>query len=175
MEGSADIKEETLGGKDFIISREDYSSTCSFMDIYSGHEFYCCTVQAKTDCVGYRLTIDDCWRLLHSDSLFHEYLIVRWANIFYKSTNNSYRYTIYTFREKLFTFLLENGEKTHQNSYIIHISREELANLIGCSKRTLYRILNEMKVKNLISIVETRIVYTAEQKIKLEKEIEKLQ
>ena len=58
-------------------------------------------------------------------------------------------------------------QKTGQDKFSIHISREDLANIAGTATESLIRTLSDFKSEKLIEIKEGSIIITNEKKLAL--------
>ena len=142
--GTYDVIEDDYMDGRFMISKESEGPFVSLMDIYSGHETQCVTLIASEKCIGYMLPRKLCAALLDSPCLFQPFLIRHWASMFYATTASMSRYPIYKTREKLMALIEErNGQIT--------IARNDLAALLGCSRRTLFRVLKALREEGIIT------------------------
>ena len=142
--GTYDVIEDDYMDKRFMISKESEGPFVSLMDIYSGHEAQCVTLIASERCIGYSLPRRLCLDLLDSPCLFQPFLIRHWASMFYATTVNMSRYPIYKTRQKLLSLLEESSGR-------LTITRNDLAALLGCSRRTLFRVLKALKEEGIIT------------------------
>lgn len=160
ISGTFDTIEEDDSGKRFIIARDQSGFIC-MMDIFSGNEFQCASIITTSDCVGYKLSRRSCMELLESPCLFQPCLIKAWATKFYATTVSMYRYPIYRTKRKVVTNILLNGIEGPDGTVTLSVSRDTFAGTIGCSRRTLFRILSILK--------EDGIIETSGKKIRMRK------
>ena len=149
LSGSYDTIEEDFMGRQFIIAK-DQNKVVSLMDIFSDHETQCATIIATTDCTGYKLSRKYCQELLYKPCKFQPYLIKIWAEMFYTTTSNTYRYPIYRTKLKLVMHILANSSEADEGTLKLSIRMESLAAMVGCSRRTLFRVLKELKEEGII-------------------------
>ena len=152
-EGSCDVIEEDYQERRFMISKGSNSPFACLMDIFSGHDTQCTTLVAATRCKGYKLHRKYMMKLLDTPCLFQPFLIRHWASMFYDTTMNMRRYPIYQTEEKLIALIKENNGS-------ISNARDDLAALLGCSRRTLFRVLRKMKNDGIITTSGSRITVT---------------
>lgn len=72
-----------------------------------------------------------------------------------------YRYPIYRTKRKVVTNILLNGIEGPDGTVTLSVSRDTFAGTIGCSRRTLFRILSILK--------EDGIIETSGKKIRMRK------
>ncbi len=158
ISGTVDVIKSDIQGRKYIVTKNHTGEFCSLMDIYSNHTIQCATIQAVTDVIGYKLKKRHCLELLSTQCLFQEYLITTWATQFYSTNTNNTRYPMYSFKYKLIDFLLtQNNSPSMCKEIVITIKRDELASSLGSSRRTLFRLIKELKEDNLISIEKNSI------------------
>lgn len=148
--GTVDVIKNTVKGTDFLLEKDHAEPFCCFMDIFSEQYVQCATIQAVTDVKGWRIPRSACFTLLREKSLFQEVLIRRWAKMFYRTNINSVLYPMHSFRYKLINFILTHVSEEH-GTYSLPISRTDLTKAIGCSRRTLFRLLKDLKDECLVS------------------------
>ena len=141
------------------------------MEIYSGHDTYCCSLKVEKRCSGWRIDRDSLFDLLYSCDPFKQYLICYWANQFYDSTVNESRYPINTMNIKLIDYLLKLAHNSPRSGQTVRIKirREDLAAYLGCSRRTVYRLLSRLKEEALISSEGNMLIISEEQRKRLQK------
>jgi len=73
-------------------------------------------------------------------------------------------------RERLAEALLTLCQKFHpegcKDDNVLNLSREDLANIVGCATETIIRLLSEFRAENLISIEGRRIILKDVRKLK---------
>ena len=161
IDGTFDTIEDSIDGKKFLIAKDQSEFIC-MMDIFSGNNVQCATIIARTDCVGYKLSKKACMDLLDSPCLFQPSLIRVWARKFYETTTTIYRYPIYRTKTKLITNVLHNGVDNNNGTTTLSIPRDRLADTIGCSRRTLFRVLQSLKEDGLITTAGSKITVDKE-------------
>lgn len=79
----------------------------------------------------------------------------------------------YTSAEKLMFYIIEYWNEYHvgQDECIIKQKNMFIADWIGTSVRTLYRVIDELKQNNMVKVVKGNIVVTYEQVMKMKKQI----
>ncbi|MFA6891388.1 MAG: Crp/Fnr family transcriptional regulator [Sphaerochaetaceae bacterium] len=170
--GSTNIIQVNAKGKDFLVAQNNPNHFCCLMDIYSDHQFQCYTVTALTDCSGYRLGKRWCLLLLKTKCLFQEYLINQWAEMFYVTSRNACRFPNYSTKYKLIEYLRSPRFRQEDGTHIIRENRDLMAISLGCSRRTLFRLLKEFRERNVITLKESVICLSKIQEKQLLEEIE---
>ncbi len=65
---------------------------------------------------------------------------------------------MYSFRFKLIDFLLKQGATPSlNNDIVISIKRDDIVSALGSSRRTLFRLIKELKEENLITLEKDTI------------------
>jgi len=174
IEGAIDVMH--INSKDVLYTYcQDYSAHfVGLMEIYSGSDTYCCTCRARKKCVGYRLSKDTFLKMLDECDEFKIYLIKYWANQFYSQALNRTQYPNNITKVKVISYLSDLIEKDNNKNKDIElkIRRKDIAEYIGCSMRTIYRILNQLEGSGLINREGHSIVINPQQRKKILKENE---
>jgi CRP-like cAMP-binding protein len=159
--GSFDIIKTDINENNYILAKDQEAFTCCLMDIYSNHTTQCSTVIATSEIHGYKFPRKYAELLLKSDSNFTIFLITLWANIFYATNVSPTNYPLYPFKYKILKYFAIQG--TDNNTIIINLSRNVLSEIIGCSKRTIFRLLKDLEMNDLISIKKSDIYISQKQ------------
>ncbi len=167
ISGSFDIIKTDINENKFILAKDQEAFSCCLMDIYSNHKTQCSTVIATTEIHGYKFPRKYAELLLHSDTDFSIFLITLWANIFYTSNISPTNYPLYPFKYKLLKYFSIQGKD--QNPIIINLSRNVLSEIIGCSKRTIFRLLKDLEMNEFISIKKSDIYISQKQVTNIKK------
>jgi CRP-like cAMP-binding protein len=153
--GSFDIIKTDINENNYILAKDQEAFSCCLMDIYSNHKSQCSTVIATSEIQGYKFPRKYATLLLNSDTDFTIFLITLWANIFYATNISPTNYPLYPFKYKLLKYFAIQG--IDNNTIIINLSRNVLSEIIGCSKRTIFRLLKDLEINNFISIKKSDI------------------
>lgn len=164
-EGILDVQSVNTRGEAYTYVTNYEPRFVGLMEIYSFHERYCCSLRVNCTCRGFRILREDLFDLLQSCDVFKQYLICYWANQFYESSVNESRYPINTTRTKLIDHLLRLCSIEDHDAYpiVLRIRREELAEFVGCSRRTIYRLMKELKAEGLFSTIGNALCFTESQ------------
>lgn len=175
-EGAIDVMH--INSKDALYTYcQDYNANfVGLMEIFSGNDRYCCTCRAHKKCVGFRLSKEVYLKMLEECSDFKTYLIKYWANQFYNQAINRTQYPNNKSEEKVINYILELAEKTDSSTKTIEIvvKRDNIAEYIGCSKRTVYRVLNRLEEGGYLTKKGHRLVINPSQRNRIIKKIKQL-
>jgi cAMP-binding proteins - catabolite gene activator and regulatory subunit of cAMP-dependent protein kinases len=170
-EGIFDVSKNDVHGNRYIIQKNHTGPLCCFMDIYSTRFVQCSTITAVSTLTGYRIPRECCMEMLRTPSLFQTYIIRLWALQFYNSNVNTAHYPMYSFRYKFIDFLLKSSvEKDGKQR--MSMKRDDIANTLGCSRRTLFRLLKSLADEGLIQSEGNALTMTGSQYEKLKTELE---
>jgi len=154
------IKSDALGNK-FIIAKNQEATFCSLMDIFSENEIQCSSIRATKQLQGFKLNKYYCKKLIDENLEFSSFLIKVWARIFYDSNINPNNLPLYPYKYKLLQFLIQQ-KTSDSNSIIFNIDRQTLSEIIGCSKRTIFRQLKTLEQEDLLEIQNSTILIKPE-------------
>lgn len=163
MEGAVAVLKANTTGREYRLSINENPSFSCFMEIYAGQTRQSYTIKAHTRCAGYRLSRSASLALLKTPCQFQEYLIRMWATLFTKTARNASRFPNYSIKFKLAMYLQDESFLQKDGSYRITESKNDIASAVGCSRRTLFRLLNQFKEKEFISCEGRTIFVSREQ------------
>jgi CRP/FNR family transcriptional regulator len=105
---------------------------------------------------------------------FKKYLIKYWANQFYSQALNRTQYPNNITKVKVISYLSDLIEKDNNKNKDIELKlrRKDIAEYIGCSMRTVYRILNQLEESGLINREGHSIIINPQQRKNILKENE---
>lgn len=169
MQGEVDVLNVNSHGISYVYVTDYKAQFVGLMEIYSNHERYCCTVRVEKKCIGYRINREDLFELLDTCDCFKTYLIEFWANQFYESSINESRYPIHSSMSRLTDYLLHQCDQTKDEIETVRLTlkREELAEIMGCSKRTVFRLLSQLKKQKILGTERTVITISPLQRKQL--------
>ncbi|MBL6447342.1 Crp/Fnr family transcriptional regulator [Fulvivirga sp. 29W222] len=127
-------------GKDFI--QEFFSDGEIFGEIETINEHLSfCSIEAITDLQVFEIKGDKFHKLLRSNSKFNELILKAFANkVKYKAIRHGYNQS-HTIEDKLLRLMNEFPE------LLQHISKQDIANYLGVTARSLNRTLSDMGKK----------------------------
>lgn len=164
MEGSVAVLKTNTTGREYRLALNKNPSFSCFMEIYAGQTHQSYTIKACTKCTGYRLSRSASLALLKTPCQFQEYLIRMWATLLTKTARNASRFPNYSIKFKLAMYLQNGMFRQKDGSYRITESKNDIASAVGCSRRTLFRLLNQFKEKGFISC-EGRTIFVSKKQV----------
>lgn len=161
VSGSYDVIKTDILGNNFIIAKDQVATFCSLMDIFSDNEIQCSSIKVTKEIKGFKLHKNYCKKLINENLEFSSFLIKIWATIFYDSNINPNNSPLYPYKYKLLQFLLQQ-KISDSTDIIFNIDRQTLSEVIGCSRRTIFRQLKTLEQEKLIQIKNSTIVIKKE-------------
>ncbi len=161
VSGRYDVIKTDILGNNFIIAKDQIATFCSLMDIFSDNEIQCSSVRVSKEAKGFKLYKKYCKELIKENLEFSSFLIKIWATIFYDSNINPNNSPLYPYKYKLLQFLIQQ-KVSDSTDIIFNIDRQTLSEVIGCSKRTIFRQLKTLEQEELIQIKNSAIIIKKE-------------
>lgn len=171
IDGTYDVLKSDFNERSYLIERKKNGGLISFMDIYSGKLVQCATICAASKMKGYKIPVSQCFRLLYTPSLFQPYLIRIWADQFYTTNVEQRNLPLYSYKSKLCRYISQKAVLKN-NKYSLVMSRDTLLNIIGCSRRTLFRLLGSLREGGYIETNRNEISLSIHQMEKLREDID---
>lgn len=169
-EGSYDVIKTDFYEKTYLLERKYCGRFISLMDIYSGKMIQCATIRALSDMKVLRIPASQCIRMLYVPSLFQPYLIRMWAEQFYNTNVEQRNLPILSNKVKLCRYISKNATLKN-GKYVLNMTRDTLVKVMGCSRRTLFRLLEKLKEEEIIETDRNEISLSPSQMKRL-REIE---
>ena len=155
----------SLEGKEFITTifkKGDYVGLPSF--IKNTAHFESATAIADTNL--YKITREELCDLIKHDQLISRNIMTFLSDILIDSHEQLVHMAYGSVRKKTAIVLLNLAVKQPNNTYLLNISRSDLAHSIGIAKETLIRTLHDFKVEGLINIKRFAIEIIKSEKLK---------
>lgn len=114
-------------------------------ELFSGKTQRLVTLRAMTDCMGIRISIKDYHRWIRKDCnalYIRMQLLMRMMT---EQSQNDRKRFLLTNEERVILLLAEECRKKKCEQVQIHYTHEELADHVGCSLRTVNRIVNHLE------------------------------
>lgn len=174
ISGMLRVVNEFENGKLFGFAYKNPLDFIGMLEVLAEESKMAGTVEAITDCVVLRITKEDFLKWLESDHFFSITIAKEIAKNLYPT---AYRIGDVFMNPALYTivtFIVQSTKKEIKDERIglITKKRQQIADELGLSLRTVYRVIKKLKEDNLVTIRKGKIHVHKEQHIKLIKMLE---
>lgn len=136
-----------------------------FMDIVGDIEILAekftaaCTVEAITDCIVLEMSCEDFIKAFEISHNFSKQVARMIAKKMYSSSFNNGEAIFYSVKHNVASFIIKYAQKRimEENIVVINLLRQEIADTLGISTRSVNRAVKAMKDENLISTKKGKI------------------
>lgn len=135
-----------------------------------------CTVEAITDCIVLQMSCEDFIKAFESSHSFSKQVARMIAKKMYSSSFKNGEAIFYSVKHNVTSFIIKYAQKriSEENIVAINLLRQEIADTLGISTRSVNRAVKAMKDEDLISIQKGKININKNQYCKLINSLENL-
>lgn len=172
LQGEVQISNIFKDGSIYEIHRNDKISFIGEQTILAGDGYASVTITALKDSEFILIRKKDFLKWLELDHKFTLYLLKSLAKRNYNNSQDLGSKGYYSKEYLLMKFLCSKFEKEEKSIVTINIKRQEMADCIGTSLRSLERGVASLRDKNLITIIKRKITVNQLQYNQMMKEME---
>lgn len=159
VEGKAVVTKENAAGDRIIMAKLEAGDIFGEMIAFSNHNKWPATVIAETDCTVLFLSPDKIIGNCPNMCPGHKFLIQNMLTLVSQKAlglNRKMEYlTIKSIRGKISTYLLEQYNKRREQTFMIPLKRNELAEFLNVSRPSLSREMIKMKDEGIIDFYKS--------------------
>lgn len=154
VEGELEIARESAAGDKLIIAIAGEGETFGEMAAFSGSRIWPATVTARTDCKIMFIDPDKFTGGCSQSCVFHKKLIQNMLRIIAQKAiqlNRKVEYlSIKSMRGKICTYLLEQSKLFKNNTFILPMNKNDLADYLNVSRPSMSREFGRLKEEGII-------------------------
>lgn len=158
VDGLADVYVMSEAGKKYSLTIYKKGNYIGEHEIFEQKPFSC-FVEAISDIKILEISRNDFLRWLSLDRNLHEYITKTLCSQFYKLSKKVGKDTLYTLRQKICQYLIDNLIKTDNKQLLkVNIEKEKLSEQMAVTQRSVNRVLKSLKEENIIDIDNNYII-----------------
>jgi len=173
IEGATRVSNEFESGHRYTFAQIDAPDILGDLEALSHQESYATTNEALTQCTVYALTIDTFYAWLREDNAFAIRVAELLAIKMYPTSDENGRIKFLPSVLRLENYLLRRIGGVDTDLFVLHTGRQEIADDIGTSVKTVNRGVTKLKEAGLIGLSHGKITISREQKMKIAEELER--
>lgn len=157
--GSMRILNEFENGRLYAMSYVGCMTFLGDLELLSGETAIACTVETVTECEVMQIPIDCFLRWFRSDHIFSIFVAQMLAKKLYPRANEYGENFFYSALYGVIKFLIKSSQDDLKNEtkVIIKKKRQEIADFLGISLRSVNRAISKLKAENLITVKAGKI------------------
>lgn len=168
VEGFVDIYVMSEAGKKYSLTIYKKGNYIGEHEIFEQKPFSC-FVEAISDIKILELNRNDFLKWINLDRNLNEYITKTLCSQFYKLSKKVGKDTLYTLKQKICLYLIDNLISTNNKEILeISIEKEKLSEQMGVTQRSINRVLKNLKEQNIIDIHNSYITVKDLNSLKLE-------
>ena len=161
--GSTRVSNEFASGQRYTFAALGTADLIGDLDVLAGKGVYAATNEADTNCEVIAMRAETFMQWMHLDNEFAVTVARMLAEKMYPTSNEAGRIKFLPSFERLHSYLLKRLGDIHTDLFILHTSRQQIADDIGTSVKTVNRGVLKLKEAGLITLLHGKITMDKDQ------------
>ena len=167
--GSTRVSNEFASGQRYTFASLDTPDLIGDLEVLSGQGTYAASNEAVTTCEVIAMSAETFLQWMRMDSEFALTVAQMLAAKMYPTSNEAGRVKFLPSLERLHSYLIKRLGTMEADTFILHTSRQQIADDIGTSVKTVNRGVAKLKEAGLIGLLHGKISINKEQQKALHK------
>ena len=167
--GSTRVSNEFASGQRYTFASLDTPDLIGDLEVLSGQGAYAASNEAGTTCEVIAMSAETFLQWMRMDSEFALTVAQMLAAKMYPTSNEAGRVKFLPSLERLHSYLIKRLGTIEADTFILHTSRQQIADDIGTSVKTVNRGVAKLKEAGLIGLLHGKISINKEQQKALHK------
>ena len=167
--GSTRVSNEFASGQRYTFASLDTPDLIGDREVLSGQGAYAASNEAVTTCEVIAMSAETFLQWMRMDSEFALTVAQMLAAKMYPTSNEAGRVKFLPSLERLHSYLIKRLGTIEADTFILHTSRQQIADDIGTSVKTVNRGVAKLKEAGLIGLLHGKISINKEQQKALHK------
>ena len=167
--GSTRVSNEFASGQRYTFASLDTPDLIGDLEVLSGQGAYAASNEAVTTCEVIAMSAETFLQWMRMDSEFALTVAQMLAAKMYPTSNEAGRVKFLPSLERLHSYLIKRLGSIEADTFILHTSRQQIADDIGTSVKTVNRGVAKLKEAGLIGLLHGKISINKEQQKALHK------
>lgn len=155
--GTMRVSNEFAGGQRFTFGALEVPDLICDLEVLSGQEYCAATCEAVTTCEVMVMSIATFYEWMRSDNDFAIAVAELLATKMFPTSNEAGRIKFLPSHERLHGYLLKKLGNLDTELFILHTGRQEIADDIGTSVKTVNRCVTKLREAGLIDLHHGKI------------------
>lgn len=172
--GSTRVSNEFASGQRYTFSSLAVPDLIGDLEVLAGQSLYAASNEAVSTCEALAMSAETFFQWMRCDSEFALGVAQMLAAKMYPTSNEAGRVKFQPSLERLHTYLIKRLGTIETSHFILHTSRQQIADDIGTSVKTVNRGVAKLKEAGLISLHHGKITISKEQQKALHEAFEEI-
>lgn len=161
--GGTRVSNEFASGQRYTFASLSVPDLIGDLEVLAGQPLYAASNEAVSACEVLVMSAETFFQWMRSDSEFALSVAQMLAAKMYPTSNEAGRVKFQPSLERLHSYLIKRLGSIDTNLFILHTSRQQIADDIGTSVKTVNRGVAKLKEAGLISLIHGKIAISKEQ------------
>ena len=161
--GSLRVSNEFASGQRFTFGSLEVPDLIGDLEVLAGQKSYAASNEAVSACEVIAMSAETFLQWMHSDNEFALAVAQLLAAKMYPTSNEAGRVKFLPSLDRLHAYLIKRLGTIQTDLFILHTSRQQIADDIGTSVKTVNRGVSKLREAGLISLNRGKITITEEQ------------
>ena len=161
--GETRVSNEFASGQRYTFGALDVPDLIGDLEVLAGQMLYAASNEAASTCEVIAMRAETFLQWMHIDSDFAVAVAQLLATKMYPTSNEAGRVKFLPSLDRLHSYLLKRLGDIETDLFILHTSRQQIADDIGTSVKTVNRGVVKLKEAGLISLLHGKITINKEQ------------
>lgn len=170
-EGNICVSTEFASGQRYNFGKLDVPDLIGDLEVLAGQPYFSATCEARTTCHVIAMTAATFLQWMRSDATFALAVAQLLAAKMYPTSQEAGLVKFLPSLDRFESYLLKCLGDVHTKTFVLHTSRQQIADDIGTSVKTVNRSVAKLRDDGLISLVHGKIVLNEEQQALLKQQV----
>lgn len=175
LKGSTRVSNEFISGQRYTFATLKAGQVIGDLEVLAHQPVYSATNEAVTSCEVLAMSDDTFIQWFRQDSDFAFIVAEQLAEKMYPTSDENGRIKFQPSLERLCQYLIKRLGSVQADLFVLHTSRQQIADDIGTSVKTVNRGVAKLKARGLIRLVHGKITMDKEQQKQLREAAEAME
>lgn len=165
--GTTRVSNEFASGQRYTFAHQTVPDFIGDLEVLAGQEYFSATNEAVTECEVIAMTADTFKKWMRRDNHFACAIAQLLASKMYPTSNENGQIKFQPSIQRLQEYLVKRLDLAPSDQFVLHTSRQQIADNIGTSVKTVNRGVSKLRDAGLITLLHGKIAISVEQQEKL--------
>lgn len=166
VDGEVDIYIQSEQGKKFCMMTYGKGNFIGELELF-GRKPYMSCAESKGEVKTLEVSREVCIEWLKKDNNFNEYILKKLCDVTYASMQKIGENNLYTLKQRICQYIINETNDRSRKYFALDV--EVMSEYMGVTKRSVNRVLKELRDKDIIDSVESKVIVKNYEKLLREK------
>jgi len=165
--GTTRVSNEFASGQRYTFAHQTVPDLIGDLEVLAGQEYFSATNEAVMECEVIAMTADTFKKWMRRDNHFACAIAQLLASKMYPTSNENGQIKFQPSIQRLQEYLVKRLDLAPSEQFVLHTSRQQIADDIGTSVKTVNRGVSKLRDAGLITLLHGKIAISVAQQEKL--------